>query len=134
MAVLTQTDLRKIMMEKTGINEDQIKKLEKLSSEGIGPIDEDISIPIKHGTGIYNFSKHAFPLTISGYGMITAPDEGSWHIVAKDGNNVIVDKQGVKKGQQISFSYRIGFTVNLSVTATWSEINDTTLTVHVHID
>lgn len=131
--VSTQTNLREIIMEKASISEDQIKMLEQLSKAGIGPIDKDISIPIKNGTGTYEYSTKAIPLTITGYGMITVPDEGSWHIVVKDCNDIIVDKQGITKNQQISFSYKTGFKVNLSVTATWSEIKDTTLSMHIHV-
>lgn len=133
MTVLIQADLNKIIMEKTGINEDQIKKLEQLSRNGLGgTIDQDFSMSIKNGTGSYNYSTTSFWVTISGYAMITGPDEGNWHFVAKDGNNVIFDQQGVTKGQKVSFNYKTGFNLNLTLTATWSEKKDTTLTGHLN--
>ena len=133
MTVMVQTDLNRIFMEKTGINEVQIKKLEQLSKDGLGgSIDQNFSMPIVNGSGSYNYSTTRFWVTISGYATITGPDEGNWHFVAKDGNNIIFDRQGVTKGQQIPFKYKTGFTLNLTLTATWSEKKDTNLTGYLN--
>ncbi|WP_229390939.1 hypothetical protein [Methanosarcina sp. DH2] len=133
MTVLIQKDLNEIIMEKTGINEGQLKKMEKLLEENLGgAIDQNFSMSIKNGTGAYDYSKTSWGVTIDGYAVITAPDNGTWHLVAKDGDKVVFDKQGVTKDQQVSFSCHSGFKLNLTVTATWSEKKDTTLNGRIH--
>mgnify|MGYP000939924001 CR=1 FL=1 len=133
MTVLIQKDVNEMIMEKTGIDEGQLKKMEKLLGEGLGgSIDQNFSMTIKNGTGTYTNSKTSWGVTIDGYAVITAPDNGTWHLVAKDGDKVVFDKQGVTKNQQVSFTYHTGFKLNLTVTATWSEKKETTLNGHIH--
>ena len=72
MTVMVQTDLNRIFMEKTGINEVQIKKLEQLSKDGLGgSIDQNFSMPIVNGSGSYNYSTTSFWVTISGYALFS---------------------------------------------------------------
>ena len=69
-----------------------------MSKDGLGgSIDQNFSMPIVNGSGSYNYSTTSFWVTISGYATITGPDEGNWHFVAKDGNNIIFDRQGYER-------------------------------------
>jgi hypothetical protein len=130
-------DVKKKIMEEAKINETQLTKIEQLFEEGIavrGTIDQDLSITIKNGTGTAKLSKTTWWVSISGNATIKSPDEGSWHIVVKDGNDIIFDKRDVKKGQIIDFKYKTGFKLNLNATAEWSEKKDTTLVIHLHLN
>lgn len=133
MTVLIQKGLNEIIMQKTGIDEGQLKKMEKLFEGNLGgAIDQNFSMPINNGTGTYNYSKTSWGVTIDGYVMITAPENGTWHLIARDGDKVVFDREGVTRGQQASFCYRTGFKLNLTVTAIWSEKKDTTLNGIIH--
>jgi hypothetical protein len=130
-------DSKKKIMEKAGMNETQMAKIEQISKEGLvvnGKISQDFSINIVNGSGSYRYSKNTWWITINGYAVINGPSGGTWHFVAKDGKNVIFDQDGVKVGQQIPFKYKTGFSVDLTVTATWSQGGNTTLTGHLEVN
>lgn len=135
-ALIHKTDLNKIVMEKTGINEDQLKKLEQLSKAGVsanGSYETDFSVPIKNGTGTYSLSKTTWWVKINSVVVIQSPAEGSWHIIVRDGSKEIFNRDGITKGQPVSFNYSTGFSVDLNITFIWSEGKDTTLNGHVKV-
>ncbi|MGB9929469.1 MAG: hypothetical protein ACPK85_13900 [Methanosarcina sp.] len=135
-ASIQKTDLNKIVMEKTGMNENQLKKLEQLSKAGVstnGVYETDFSVPVQKGTGTYKLSKTTWWVKISGALVIQSPEGGTWHIIVKDGNKEIFNRDGITKGQPISFDYSTGFSVDLNIIFVWSEGKDTTLTGHVKV-
>ena len=117
-----------------GISDDAIAKMNKLHEGALlgGTLDTDVSFNAPGGHGSGTFKKNTWWVTIDGYFMITSPDEGTWHIVAKDGDKLILDVNNVHKGDQIHFHYKTGFSVNLTVEAWWSAARDTTVVVHIH--
>ena len=123
------------IMGHIGINDAQLKKLITLSQEEFllgGTKDITFKLPIKNGKGHQSVSQTTAWVTISGDFEITSPDEGTWDIVVKDGKDTILNKSDVKKDQKISFKHKTGFTVNISLDATWSESKDTTLVAKIH--
>jgi len=113
----------------------QLAKLINLAQEEVilgATKDIDFNLDVKNGKGSQSVSKVTFGVTISGTFEITAPDEGTWDIVVKDGNDTILDKKGVKKGDKIDFKHKTGFKANISLNVTWSEAKDTTLKAKIH--
>ncbi len=127
---------RNNIAEKIGVSEAQLAKIEQLSKAGVvvgGSIHQDFSINIVNGSGSFSYSKTTWWVTLNFSGKIIAPPEGTWRIIVKDGSKVIIDKAGTKAGDLISFSYGTGFSVDISVTAIWSEMENTTLTGYLDI-
>lgn len=127
---------RASIAEKIGVSEAQLAKIEHLSKAGVvvgGSIHKDFSINIVNGSGCFSYSKNTWWVTINASGKIIAPPEGIWHIIVKDGDKVIFDKAGIKAGDLISFSYHTGFSIDLTMTAIWSEQKNTTLTGYLDI-
>ncbi|WP_242492544.1 hypothetical protein [Methanolobus psychrotolerans] len=119
-----------------GINEAQFGKLVKLSQEEVllgASKDITFKMAVKNGKGHASASQTTAWISISGYFEITSPDEGTWNVIVKDGNNTILSQTGVKKGQRIDIIYKTGFSVNLSLDATWSESKDTTLAANIRV-
>jgi hypothetical protein len=121
---------------KLGIGDEVAEKLNRLF-EGDKPslggtIDQDVCFDISKGYGSGKLDKTTFWVTIDGIFTITSPDEGLWHIRAKDGDNIIFEANAVRKGDPIHFHYKTGFKLNLAVEAWWSEGRDTKLCLHIH--
>lgn len=130
-------NIRTNIAEKIGVSKAQLAKIEQLSKEGAvfdGSIHKTFSINIINGSGSFSYSTQTWWVTINASGKITAPPEGTWHIIVKDGDKVIFDKAGIKAGDLISFSYHTGFSVDLKMTAIWSEPKNTTLTGYLDIN
>lgn len=127
---------RNYIAEKIGVSEAQLAEIEQLSKAGVvvgSSIHQDFSINIINGSGSFSYSKHTWWVTINVSGKIIAPQAGTWRITVKDGGNVIFDKAGIKAGDLISFSYGTGISIDLTVSATWSELKNTTLTGYLDI-
>ena len=112
-----------------GLSDEHLEKLEAMALKG--SFDDDISVPVKNGHGTVSTSKTTFGITMEGHFEIKSPDNGTWTLVVKDGKNTIINKSGVKKGEQIPFKYHTGFKISMHFDAKWSEIKDTTLIIHV---
>lgn len=128
---------KKIFMDKTGINETQLAKIEQLSKEGLGvsgTIDQDFSINIVNGIGNYTYSKITWWVTVNGYIEFTEPTEGTWHFTALDTKSMIFNQSGIKLTTRIPINYKTGFTVDLALTAEWTEKEKGTLKGHIHLD
>lgn len=118
-----------------GLTDAQLAKLTKLGQEEVllgATKDIDFNLNVKNGKGSQSVSQVTLGITISGTFEITAPDEGTWSIVVKDGKDTILDKKGVKKGDKIDFKHKTGFKANISLNVTWSEAKDTTLKAKIH--
>jgi hypothetical protein len=124
----------KEIQSQLGISDDLAAKINNLyEGAPLGKsIDTDISFNAPGGHGSGTFKKTTWWVTIDGYFMITSPDGGTWHIVVKNGDKVILDVNNVHKGDQIHFHHKTGFKVNINVEAWWSEKRDTTVAVHIH--
>ena len=112
-----------------GLSDEHLEKLEAMALKG--SFDNDISVPVKNGHGTASTSKITLGITMEGHFEIKSPDNGTWTLVVKDGKNTIINKSGVKKGEQIPFKYHTGFKTSMHFDAKWSEIKDTTLIIHV---
>ena len=112
-----------------GLSDEQLEKLEAIVLKG--SIDDDISVSVKNGHGTASKSKTTWGITLEGYFKIKSPDNGTWKLVVKDDNHTIINKSGVKKGEQIPFKYHTGFKTSMHFDVKWSEKKDTTLTIHV---
>ncbi|WP_229387969.1 hypothetical protein [Methanosarcina sp. DH2] len=113
-------------MERTGINEEQMRKLgnvlqDELISNGSIPI----LIHVINGHGSIDKPVPVpFPLSRDVTGTITAPDEGSWRVVIK---KVHFDESGLKKGDKRTVKYSKGWgTDTIHVDVYWSIKKDTT--------
>lgn len=127
---------RNHIADKIGMSEAQLAKIEQLSKAGVvvgSSLHQDFSINIVNGSGSFGYSKNTWWVTINVSGKINAPPEGTWRITVKDGGTVIFDKAGIRQGELISFSYGTGFSVDLTMTAIWSELANTTLTGYLDI-
>ena len=112
-----------------GLSDEHLEKLEVMALEG--SLDTDISVSVKNGHGTAQKSKNTFGITLEGHFEIKSPDKGTWTLVVKDGKHTIINKGGVKKGEQIPFKYHTGFKISLHFDATWSEKKDTKLIIHL---
>lgn len=112
-----------------GLSDTHLEKIEAMVLKG--SFDNDISVSVKNGHGTASASKTTFGITMEGHFEIKSPDNGTWTLVVKDGNHTIINKSGVKKGEQIPFKYHTGFRTSMHFDATWSEKKDTTLIIHV---
>jgi hypothetical protein len=124
----------KDIQSKLGISDEVADKLNRLY-EGAkldGVIDEDVCFDIINGYGHGELDKTTWGVTIDGNFTITSPDNGTWHIIAKDGDKVIFDVNGIKKGNPIHIHYKTGFKLHLKVEAWWSEGGNTKLCLHIH--
>lgn len=99
-----------------------------------GTVDQNFKVTIKSGNGSVEASKYTFGVTVTGYFVIESPNEGTWKVVATVAGKTVVNKSGVKKGEQISFTAKTNFwsDTEMKVVATWSIGSDTTATVLVH--
>ena len=99
-----------------------------------GAVDQNFEVPIQSGKGSVEASKYMFGVTITGYFVLESPNKGTWNIVATVDDKTVVDKSGVKKGEEITFTAETSFwgDTEVKVIATWSIAEDTTATVLVH--
>ncbi|WP_321429479.1 hypothetical protein [uncultured Methanolobus sp.] len=131
----TMTAVHNDIMAHIGISDAQLEKLMKLYQEEVilgASKDITFNLNVKNGKGHQSVSQTTAWVTISGNFEITSPDEGTWDIVVKDGNDTILNKKGVKKGEKISFKHKTGWKANISLDVTWSEAKDTTLKAKIH--
>jgi hypothetical protein len=117
---------------KLGIDGDVVEKLRGLRALN-GTKDIEFDISVKQGKGSGSSEQTTWWKTLTGYGEILAPDEGSWHIVAKIDGKTFIDKTGVQKGQKINFTTGTGFKSKFEIDAEWSEIKDTDLKLKLHV-
>jgi hypothetical protein len=130
-------DAEKKFMDKVGINEIQLAKIEQVFKDGLGihgTIDKDFSIDIKNGQGKYEYSTKTYGVTVDGYITINEPKDGTWHFIAKDGREPLFDEDGIKLPWTQHIHYKTGFSVDLVLTAIWSNKSDGTLKGHLHLD
>jgi hypothetical protein len=59
--------------------------------------------------------------------MVTSPNDGVWHIIAKDGDKIIFNENSIKKGTPIHFRYKTDLKLHLRAEAWWSEGRSTKL-------
>jgi len=125
--------LREDIKSRLGISDELAERLETPKNLG-GHKDVTFNIPIKNGYGCGSDKETTWSVHIHGYGEILAPDDGTWHIVAKENGHTFLDKDGIKKGDQVSFSTSTGMKTTFEICGTWSEKQDTTLKIKMHID
>jgi hypothetical protein len=91
------------------------------------------TIPIKGGAGQGMSTMFTGYVTLTGYGVITTPSIGSWHIVARQNGNVFIDQINVQSNQYILFTTGTRLSTTFEIEATWSKKADTTLQVKLHV-
>ena len=121
------TNVEQLIIEKTGINEEQMSKLGNvLQEEFISNGSTTIEIPVKNGYGSIN-KEVPIIIPISDHsvtGTIISPDEGSWRVIIK---KVKFDESGLKEGDQRTVKYSKGWgTDTVHVEIYWSIEKDTT--------
>lgn len=99
-----------------------------------GQIDQTFRMVVENGQGqTKSASRTTWGVTIDGNFEILSPKEGAWHLVAKDiaQGKVIANKENVVAGEKIPFKYKTGLKCQLDFGATWTESENTTLSIHV---
>jgi len=89
-----------------------------------------MSVNITHGSGSMQSEKETSAwATISGNIVINSPSNGTWTITVMDiyENKQVFNHSGMVAGTPYPYSYKTGWSVQLSVTAQWSLTDDTTL-------
>jgi hypothetical protein len=107
----------------------------ELESKKVGHVkDIDVTLDIKDGKGHYenNITVYSVHAEEGSYAVITDPDGGTWNIVVKDKNTVIIKDDKAVKRKIEPFKYKCGTILHLRVDAEWSEKKDTVLKVHIH--
>jgi len=96
--------------------------------------DEDININIRNGRGSVDESQYTAGKTVTGYFIIQSPSQGTWDIVAEVNDETVMDRSGVSQGEKIPFKVETSLwgETKLSISVTWSNRANTTLTAHVH--
>ena len=119
-----------------GITQEQAIALPEKPKELMvqGTVNQTFKIPIKSGKGSVEASKYTYGVKLTGYFVVESPNEGTWNIVATVAGKTVMNKSGVKKGEQIQFTAETNFwsDTEVKVVATWSVGGDTTATVLVH--
>ena len=69
-----------------------------------------------------------------GYFIIQSPSRGTWDIVAEVNDETVMNRSGVSQGEKIPFKVKTSLwgETKLSISITWSNRANTTLTAHVH--
>ena len=97
-----------------------------------GTKDEDINI--KNGRGSVDESQYTAGKAVMGYFIIQSPSRGTWDIVAEVNDETVMNRSGVSQGEKIPFKVKTSLwgETKLSISITWSNQANTTLTAHVH--
>jgi hypothetical protein len=120
------TNIEQTIIERTGMNKEQVKKLEQVLQDELVPNgSEPIEIDVKDGYGSTDKDISVpFPVSRDVTGTITSPDEGNWRIIVK---KVKFDESGLKKGDKKTVHYSKGWgTDTIHVDVYWSIKKDTT--------
>ncbi len=129
------TNVEQIIMEKTGINEEQMRKLGVVLQDELVPNGSTtISIDVKKGHGSKDQDVPIlFPIKGVVTGTIIAPDEGNWRVVVKNTQKTVnFDESGLKKGDQRKVNYSKGWgTDSIHVNVFWNIEKDTTFVAKI---
>jgi hypothetical protein len=98
-----------------------------------GTKDVIFDIPVHGGSGSGFDKETTFGVTMSGYGVITSPSNGTWRVLAKENGQVFLDQSNVRPGDHVPFKTGTGLTTTFEVDAWWSEHSDTSLKVQLHV-
>jgi len=118
---------------KLGFDDDVLRKLDSIDNGDALEISGDltIDIPVRNGRGEWNsLTLPTFWATVSGKVKILEPQGDSWYVKVRD---TIAEKtvfEGtLRPGQEVPYSYKTGFRVQLQATVACGRPLDTTLKV-----
>jgi hypothetical protein len=117
-----------------GVNDEMLANLEERNDGSLalwGKIDDDFDLLIRGGHGSFSQDKTTLYVTIKGSFEIKSPNEGTWSLVIKDGDDIVKQIPGAVAGKEYAFEYKTGFRLKLRIEANWSEKRDTTLRIHL---
>jgi hypothetical protein len=109
---------------------------EGLAAKALGSSNIPFSLQVNNGVGSTTTEKKTtFGVTLKGYFQITAPSNGTWDITVTDiaQKRVVLSQNGVACNQQVSFTYKTGFTCQMQITARWSTGGSTVLQGNVNV-
>jgi hypothetical protein len=118
-----------------GMGADEETYADAAAAVALPEVTHMVDVPVQNGQGTLTSEKvTSWGVTIEGTVTVTAPANGTWNITATDlvYDKVVYQASGLGVNESKSFSYKTGFHVQLSIAASWSVQDSTTLVLELN--